>query len=250
MSLSDFRRLFSRIYEKKGTNGMKIFVGYGFNERDKWVENFVFPIIEAFGDEVITGEKLHGDLITEGVKQKIEKSDAFIGFMTRREEINKNKWTTHRWVTDEMAHALSKNLPAVEVRESLVDGQGGIADGRQIISYDEAARDKCLVELVQTIGKWHDVNNVKLQLLPVECAAEIIPLYRKPGFGCAYRFLVDGNESDEIATKIQPIKGGLFVEVKNVPRQALIQVNIKYQNINWISSFESTDSVGIYLRKD
>ena len=38
MSLSDFRRLFSRIYEKKGTNGMKIFVGYGFNERDKWVE--------------------------------------------------------------------------------------------------------------------------------------------------------------------------------------------------------------------
>ena len=32
---------------------MKIFVGYGYNDRDRWVEQFVFPIIEAFGSEVV-----------------------------------------------------------------------------------------------------------------------------------------------------------------------------------------------------
>ena len=229
---------------------MKIFVGYGFNDRDKWIKEFVFPIIVAFGDEVITGEELHGDRITDIVEQKIQQSNAFIGFATRRDEIGDNRWTTHRWVTDEMAYALSKNLPVVEVRECYVEDQGGILGDRQRIVYKEDERDKCLVELIKTIGKWHQASSVKLQLLPEEYAHEIFPLHRKQEFRCSYRFLVDGNESSEVPTKILPIKGGLFVDVKNVPRQALIQLHIEYKGNAWISSFESVDSVGINLRKE
>ena len=35
---------------------MRIFVAYGYNDRDKWIEKMVFPVIEAFGAEVETGE--------------------------------------------------------------------------------------------------------------------------------------------------------------------------------------------------
>ena len=31
---------------------IKIFVGYGYNERDSWIERFVFPLVKAFGAEV------------------------------------------------------------------------------------------------------------------------------------------------------------------------------------------------------
>jgi hypothetical protein len=39
---------------------MRIFVGFGYNERDRWIRDMVFPLIPAFGDEVVTGEEAYG----------------------------------------------------------------------------------------------------------------------------------------------------------------------------------------------
>lgn len=77
---------------------MKIFVAYGYNDRDLWIGELVSPIIRAFGDEVITGEELQGELITDGVRKKTQHSDALIAFATRRQEVGQNQWTTLRWV--------------------------------------------------------------------------------------------------------------------------------------------------------
>jgi len=228
---------------------MKIFVGFGYNDRDRWVPDYVFAIISAFGDEVVTGEELQGDQITDAVKHKIKQSNAFMGFATRRKRISEGRWTTHRWVTDEMALALAQGLLVVEVREQGVDEQGGILGDRHRISYEEKQRDKCLVELVKTVGKWHKGNRVKLQLLPDEYAHEIFPLLRKPDLSCCYRLLIDGSEVKEISTNIVPIKGGLFIEARNVPRDALIQVHVRHQGDSWLSSFEGIDSIGIRLQK-
>lgn len=89
---------------------MRIFVAYGYNERDDWIKKYVFPIIQAFNDEVVTGGELYGDQITDGVKQMICQSDAVIGFTTRRGNSNaEGKCRTHRWVTDEITFALANN---------------------------------------------------------------------------------------------------------------------------------------------
>jgi hypothetical protein len=64
---------------------MKIFVAYGYNDRDRWIPDLVFPIIRAFDDEVITGEELQGEQITDAVRRKIQQSDALIAFATIRE---------------------------------------------------------------------------------------------------------------------------------------------------------------------
>ena len=40
---------------------MKIFVGYGYNDRDKWIEDLVFPLIEAFDDTPVAGKEIFGN---------------------------------------------------------------------------------------------------------------------------------------------------------------------------------------------
>lgn len=230
---------------------MKIFVGYGFNDkRDIWIPDLVYPIIKAFGDEVITGEDLQGDQITTAVKQKIAEADALIGFLTRRGEPDANGvWKTHRWVIEEIATAIDKK-PVVEVREIGVDDQGGIAGDRQRITYDESARDKCLVEVVKTIGKWHSLEKIKLKVLPEEYVQELSPLLRDPDLRCYYQIMTsEFEEKDEQKTRLIPVTGGLFIVAKDVPPQALIKVHIEHHGKHWLSSYESTDSLGIHLKR-
>ena len=229
---------------------MKIFVAYGYNDRDRWVEDLVFPIIRAFGAEVVTGEDLQGEQITEGVIEKIRNSDALIAFTTRRDQLANGQWITHRWVTDEISQAISFKLPVAEVREQGVDHQGGIAGDRQRIEYQQSEREKCLVELVKTIGNWCRGVSMKLQLLPSEFVDCIRPFLKQPGLHCAYTLLEGSRMSEEVATKIVPIKGGLFINTKGIPSQALIQVRIEAGGMSWTSDFESVDSLNINLKQD
>src|SRR5579859_1530256 len=141
---------------------MKIFVGYGYNERDQWVERLVFPIIEAMGDEVVSGKDLYGQPITGAVGVRIKESNAVIGFTTRRDQLANGGWTTHQWVKDELLHGLNCNLPIVEVREQGVQDQEGMLGGLQRIAYEEAQRDLLMVELVRAISRWHEGAEVRM----------------------------------------------------------------------------------------
>jgi len=85
---------------------MRIFVAYGYNDRDLWIERAIFPVIEAFGSECVHGKALHGTEIVPSVQKLIESCDAIIGFTTARP--NETAGVTHRWVTDELASALDE----------------------------------------------------------------------------------------------------------------------------------------------
>ena len=41
---------------------MRIFIGYGYNDRDRWIEDLVFPLLTAFGCDLV-----HGNLCTEAL---------------------------------------------------------------------------------------------------------------------------------------------------------------------------------------
>jgi hypothetical protein len=230
---------------------MKIFVAFGYNERDKWIPNLVFPIIKAFGDEVVSGEEVQGEQITNAVIREISQSNALMAFLTRRDKKSKNQWTTHRWVTDELSQAIAFKLPVAEIRETGVDEQGGIAGDRQRILYNETERDKCLVEIVKTLGNWHLSETMELQLLPEECIQAVRPLLRNPGFRSTYQILEkNGTMSDEIAATILPITGGLFIRAKNVPPMSYIRIRVECSGKSWSSNFESIDSLGIHLKQE
>lgn len=229
---------------------MRIFVAFGYNDRDKWIPSMVFPIIRAFGDEVVSGEEVQGEQITDAVIREIRQSNALMAFVTRRDKIDANRWTTHRWVTDELSHAIAFQLPVAEIRETGVDDQGGIAGDRQRIIYNESERDKCLVEIVKTIGNWHRSDTIELKLMPVECIQAVRPLLRNPALRCTYQILErNGSMSEEIPAQILPITGGLFIRAKNVPPMSYIQIRVECAGKSWSSEFENVESLGIHLHE-
>jgi hypothetical protein len=226
---------------------MKIFLGYGFNGRDTWVKNLVFPIIQAFGDEALTGEELFGEQIPDAVRERLRQSHACIGFLTQRS--SEEPRATHRWVIEEMATALSFGLRVVEVRETGVDEQFGIMGDRQRISYDQTRRDECLVALVRTVGNWHSESNVDLRLLPEQCANELFPLHAQTDLVCTYRLRIEGESTSEFPAKIEPVGPSLIVKAKRVPRHALVQVKIRFREMTWLSSFQSVEEINLTLQR-
>lgn len=226
---------------------MKIFVGYGYHERDKWVEEEVFALIRAFGCEPVSGKEVYGKELEDGVRETIRGCDALIGFATRRDRLENGRFTTHRWVTDEIMTANLSNVPFVEVRETEVDPQGGEVGGRQHIVCDPASKEKCLVEIAMALRGWSRSMRVKLQLLPDSVVRGIRPHMSKREFRCSYTVLNGGVESEPKETRIVPIKGGLFALVPTLDPLALLQLKIEAKGKAWTSEYESVDVVGIHL---
>ncbi|CAN5823391.1 hypothetical protein BH20ACI4_BH20ACI4_03550 [soil metagenome] len=228
---------------------MKIFVAYGYNDRDKWIKEMIFPIIRAFGADVETGEETYSGSISEVVKRKIQYSDALIAFTTRREPQNATSVTTHQWVKDELAIAVAHNKKIVEVRETGVDPQSGITSGYQRIEYDENARDKCLVEIVKAVGVWQSANLVRVQLLPEVIRTDLRLLLRDEGLVCKYRIRSGGFTDDYVETKIEKISNGLFIHIPQPKSDELVQISVKHGSRVWESSYESLNSYGISLEE-
>ena len=229
-------------------SGLKVFVGYGYNERDQWIPDLVFPLVRAFGCEVLTGEDMQGLQLSPEVQRRIENADGLIAFRTRREGPDaQGVYTSHRWVDNELTLAIGNNARVVEVREAGVDPQDGLAGDRQRIEYKEAERDKLLVELAKTVGSWVRVS--RLQLLPQSFVSEIRPLLGAPGFRCSYTVLDGSRESAPRETAVRPIKGGLFIWADGLSSESLIQVTIEGNGKRWTSDYEGLDSVGINLKQ-
>jgi hypothetical protein len=226
---------------------MKIFIAYGYNERDKWIKDLVFPLVQAFGSEIETGEETYDSTIPQIVKSKIERSDALIGFTTKREPLNPASTLTHRWVIEELAAAVALDKKFVEVREIGVDPQGGLGQHNQRIEYDEKARDKCLVNLVAALGVWH-----KSALAPVQLRLEGLTDDELLNLGdnglCEYTIRTGSSEITPPAERIVGIKGGLFIFVPKNAEDSLIKLKLSYGSKKWSSDFDSLDSYKIELR--
>ena len=237
---------------------MKICVGYGYDVRDAWIEDSVFRLVKAFGDEVTSGKEIFGQNLDSGVRNEIARSHALIGFTTRRDPIGAmDTWTTYQWVKDELATAATAQppIPFVEVRETQVDTQGGMLGGRARITYDEQHRDRCLVDLAEAIGGWHRLPRAfEIELMPEDFAKEVRPLLlRDPGLRCRYHVLArDGTEEGpEFPTTILKRPGRLAIRTGAVSRDAAIMVKIwsGTNQLLWSSDWQPVESRIIYLEK-
>jgi hypothetical protein len=224
---------------------MKIFVGFGYNPRDAWIRQLVFPLIRAFGAEVVTGEDVYGQAMTVGdaVKRRIEESDGLIGFLTRRDE----QWPTHVWVIQELNHAWSIKLPFVEVRETSVPPQLGVLAEYPRINYEKAKRDRCLIDLATVIGSWSRSVPVVLKLLPEDLVRELRPFVHRHNLRCRYQVRDRGRDLPEVETPIVPMIGGLFIDVRRGSRDSLIRVIVEANDKIWQSDYQPIDSVSIKL---
>jgi hypothetical protein len=233
---------------------MRVFVGYGYNERDRWIEEFVVPLVVAFGCEVVHGKAVYGGALPDEVMKIIRTSDAVIGFTTRRESVAPDQYRTHDWVVQELltAHAQDPRIPWVEIREVGVISPGGILEGAdaQRIEYQEEDRAGCLVRIAQALRRFHDLTTVTMvRLGPTSAVEQISAGLDDPSFACTCQTLRGATQAPARRVPVFPIKGGLFVQLRGIAPGELVRITISVRGRTWRSDYESVDTVDVRVKE-
>jgi hypothetical protein len=233
---------------------MRIFVGYGYNERDRWIETHVVPLLVAFGCQVVHGKAVFGGALAAEVVKAIRTTDAMIGFTTRRDAVADGQFRTHDWVVHELltAHAQDPQIPWVEVREHGVISPGGVLDAvnAQRIHYREEERAACLVEIAQAIRRFREVTSVTtIRLGPVAAVEQIAFLLDDPSFTGSSRILRGTTQLAPQATPVIPIRGGLYMQLRGLAAGDLVRITIAARGRTWRSDYELVDTVDVQVRE-
>ena len=237
---------------------MRVFIGYGYNPRDKWIETYVIPVVKAFGCTVQHGKVAYGLGLSDEVLKIIRSSDAMIGFTTRRDsdgldQAGQEVFTTHPWVIQELTAAMSQNppIPFVEVREEGVRAPGGMLDANnaQRIGYREGENADCLLSLCLALERFRQQASVTtVRLSPAAVSEEISDLIDRPGFLCQYEVLRGDVTLPPVPVPVLPIKGSLFVKLRGIGVEDLVRITISADGRKWRSSYDSIDTVDVQLK--
>jgi hypothetical protein len=246
---------------------MKVFVAFGYNPNDPrftWIKDRVFRAIKALGFEVVTGERLQGQQHAPAIQKLIEESVGFIAFLTRRDTAAstapgqpynpqpdaQGNYPTHQYVVSELGLAVGAKKRLVEVRETRVD-QMNVADGRQVIPYDEAERDECIVQIVETVAGWAAVP-VQLVLLPEQFHKAVRPLLKDPQLSCTFTVKRADKAEPEPGEKAKILRkqAGLVIQIPRPPRDAEIAVQVTHPTGSWTSAFTRVDELIVTLEQE
>ena len=225
---------------------MRIFVGFGYNERDRWIEEQIFPIMRGMGFTVMDGKDMHGEMLQPEVQSRIEQSDAAIGFFTLRESQPEAEFNSHLWVRDEMIYANAKGKPIIPVREEGVKVPEGLLGNRQYISLSQNNRLACVVELVSAVGR-RNIRRLKLDPDDDRLRRNLQQWRRAPGFEIRYRTQdEEGRESPYRQGRLEMVDQAFYLNVSDVPKRALIEVEgVLNGTIELSSGWVSADAIQV-----
>jgi hypothetical protein len=218
---------------------MKIFVGFGYNDRDKWIEEQVFPILEGMAFTVTDGKDMHGQVLQPEVESRIDQSDAAIGFFTIRYGQGTADFTSHIWVRDEMLRANAK--------EDGCKVPDGLLGNRQYITLKQDDRLGCIVELVKALGR-RNIRRLKLDPDSDDLRRDLRRWRTMPGFVTRFRAQdVNGIETAWREGRLELVDQGFYLNVSDVPlKRAYVEVEGVLNGSTMFSSgWVSADAVQV-----
>ena len=228
---------------------MKIFVGFGYNDRDSWIETRVFPILECMGFVVIHGKDMHGEILQPQVQAHIDQSDAAIGFFTIREAAAGGEFNSHLWVRDEMVYAKAQGKPIIPVREKDVKLPEGLLGNIQYIPLDPNDRLACVSELARALGR-RNMRRIKLEPEDIELSKDLNKWRMDQNFEIRYRTQdsLSGLESNFRQGRLERFENGFYLNVLDVPRRAYVEVEgVLNGQRKFNSGWASADAVSIKI---
>ncbi|MGH9871734.1 MAG: hypothetical protein ACRD9S_04615 [Pyrinomonadaceae bacterium] len=202
---------------------MRVFVGFGYNERDKWIEEQVFPVLQSMGFTVVHGKDLHGQILQQGVKDQLDQSDAAVGFFTIREGQGDADFTSHIWVRDEMVYFSAKDKPIVPIKEENVKVPRGLLGDRQYIVLRQNDRLACVVELVRALGR-RNIRRIRLEPQSDRLTRDLHQWRKKEAFSIQYRTRSDGLDSTYSPGRLEVVDQGFYMNAVDVPDRAQVEV--------------------------
>ena len=223
---------------------MRVFVGYGYNGRDQWIEDHVFPILVNLGFTVVHGKDLQGQPLEAGVQDRLDQSDAVVGFLTLREGQGGADFTSHIWVRDEMVYAHAQSKTIVPIKEQGVKVPDGLLGNRQYIALRQEDRLACVAELVQALGR-RNIRRLRLEPDSDQLRRDLTQWRRTNGFVIRYRVLDEaGLESRFQPGRLELVDQGFYLNVAGVPNLAYVEVEGALEGaIKFSSGWVSVDAV-------
>jgi hypothetical protein len=228
---------------------MKVFVGFGYNERDKWIIGDVFPILHCMGFVVVTGEEMHGQELSPEVKRRIEQSDVVVGFLTIRDEQDKGDFNSHLWVQNELLWGVAKDKPIIPIKEQNVKVPDAMLGNVQYILLRQDDRLACVAELVTALGR-RNMRRVRLEPQADAMRKNINKWRMDQGFTIRYRTQdgVNGVESDFKTGRLEVFEYGFYLNLYDVPHRAYLDVEgVLNGQTMFTSGWTSADAVSIKI---
>lgn len=231
---------------------LKIFVGWPYEVT--WVRDRIVPLIETYGAEVLTGESLEGQVLTDGVKDAIKRANAAIFFTTRRGNADaQGNYETSPWVVDEIKFVQATNPRAriYEIREQGVTWENKIHDERQhtILAPGDVAA--AMLHVAKAVSQWRGLS-YKLQLLPEELMRTLRPRLAQRKYACSYALresgqTVFGPEPVEVVREGQ----GLYVYLHQLPEsdRTYVEINVQMGDDLWTCGGIQIGSLDVMLEK-
>jgi len=205
---------------------MKVFLAFAYRDTDKELAGYCDQLLASQFAQTVTGKTLGGNALTPEVQQRIESCAAVVGLLTRRDAKVDGTFTTHQWLTEELAFARTKGKRAIAMVETGVD-LGGMYQAHEFILLDRANPLPAFLKLAETVGEWKRAlgRTIKVQILPELLA-------RKVGSGgssikCSHRLWSRGNTGPWTSVTPVPEGGGTFAWVEGVGDEDLIQLKIE-----------------------
>ena len=205
---------------------MRLFVGYGYNERDAWIEKQVYPVLRAAGYAVVDGKDMVGDQLSDTVKSRINQSDVAVGFLTAREGQAEAEFSSHLWVYAEMLYASeTRRIPVLQVREKGVKVPDTLFGDVAYIELDQHDRLACVALLVAQLARQH-LQRIRLDLHSDGLRPKLMAWRKQPAFRVAYRTRDElGLESDTLEGRLETVNQEFFLNVRGLPPGAQIEVD-------------------------
>lgn len=225
---------------------MTVFVSFGYNDRDEWIQRQVFPVLRGMGFNVTDGKDMHGQMLQPTVQGRIEQSDAAIGFFTLREGQGQAEFNSHVWVRDEIVYALAKGKPIIYIKEDGARVPDGLLGNRQSIPLRQDDRLACVVELVSALGR-RDIRRLKLDPEGDDLRRSLQRWQRAASFSIQYRTRDEhGNESGRRQGRLEIVDQGFYLNVSDVPKKAYVEVEGFLDGASQFSSgWASADAVQV-----
>jgi TIR domain-containing protein len=227
---------------------MNVFVCFGYNDRDHWIEETVFPVLQCMGFTVVDGKDMPGQVLQPEIKSRIDQSDAVIGFFTIRKGQRGADFNSHIWVQDEMVYAHAKGKMLVPIREEGARIPKGLLGDRQYIVLSQKDRLKCVVELVQALGN-RNIRRIRLEPETDRLSRDLHKWLRNQAFSIRYRSQSgEGVKSAWQEGRLEVIDQGFYMNVSDVPKRAYLEVEGRLGgDITFSSGLASADAVMVKI---
>jgi hypothetical protein len=231
----------SEVIGESRHEAMNVFLSYSFRQEDRELVAKVERLLTSQNVKALTGKRLGGAGLTDEVLARIERCDALVALLTKRDQIgdpSAGRWATHPWVLDELNHARAKGQPTIPLVECGVE-LGGAYGSQERIELDSDDPGEALVALSETIALWKEQVGLarRVQLKPDSIGQQF---RSTPGMTCQYRFVSPTGERTAWRAAPDPIAqaSGTVVFLEGVADDDhYIEIEIKNgDDMEWYST--------------